>query len=578
VLPPSIHPDTGKPYEANANLWEVMERIPALGVDIEQRLREALGVKGVGTARPSLATKGKAAGVSGARLYGNDGLERWVSDELNEAVAEVGSAAPGTRNDTLFRVSARMAEHVTAAGFDWAIAAEALEAAAQRAGLAPGEASATVESGHKRGSENPTEWIRTAGEFIFLGRQDRFYHTPSGSYYTEHGFNAQFCHLHFGKERFSTFLLQNELIVKVSDITYDPRNAERFIEVDGARMYNSYRAPDIVPMEGDATPFKEFLSYLVPHEVERDHLINVIAHMVRNPGEKVRHAIMLGSPAQGIGKSMLVDIICHLLGKSNTRKTDSHELGGRFKSYIPGNLLIFCEELNLGQGKTVYNGLKDIISNDEAIVDEKGLIPRMWPNYATLWLLTNLDTPLLIENDDRRIFYIRSTAQRREPDYYTRFVSWWRSNLPVIRYYLNQVDLLGFNPSAPPPMTNAKADLIAASRHDLVAELDEKIASRSGSFRCDLVTLDQVYVALGMHGRDRKRSAVVRALKSYGAENLGQSRVGQDRESLWAIRNVEFWSKAPPAYREVEWNNPGQFEVLNDAGIEIVFDPTSVRG
>ena len=55
VLPPSIHPDTGLPYTANTNLWEVMDKIPALGVDIEQRLRDALGVKGF-----SLAHEGRS--------------------------------------------------------------------------------------------------------------------------------------------------------------------------------------------------------------------------------------------------------------------------------------------------------------------------------------------------------------------------------------------------------------------------------------------------------------------------------------------------------------------------------------
>lgn len=46
VLPPSIHPDTKEPYSANANLWEVLDQIPPLGVDIEDRLRAALGVAG----------------------------------------------------------------------------------------------------------------------------------------------------------------------------------------------------------------------------------------------------------------------------------------------------------------------------------------------------------------------------------------------------------------------------------------------------------------------------------------------------------------------------------------------------
>lgn len=46
VMPPSIHPDTGQPYTANANLWEVMDDIQALPLDIEDRLRSLLGAAG----------------------------------------------------------------------------------------------------------------------------------------------------------------------------------------------------------------------------------------------------------------------------------------------------------------------------------------------------------------------------------------------------------------------------------------------------------------------------------------------------------------------------------------------------
>jgi len=46
VMPPSIHPDTGLPYTANANLWEIIDQIPFLGEDIEDKLRAVLGSKG----------------------------------------------------------------------------------------------------------------------------------------------------------------------------------------------------------------------------------------------------------------------------------------------------------------------------------------------------------------------------------------------------------------------------------------------------------------------------------------------------------------------------------------------------
>lgn len=46
VMPPSIHPDTHRPYTSDNNLWEVMDQILPLPQDIDQRLRELLGAKG----------------------------------------------------------------------------------------------------------------------------------------------------------------------------------------------------------------------------------------------------------------------------------------------------------------------------------------------------------------------------------------------------------------------------------------------------------------------------------------------------------------------------------------------------
>jgi putative DNA primase/helicase len=57
VMPPSIHPDTGEAYTSNVHLWDVMDKIQPLPVDAEERLREALGVRG----SVSLAQEGRSA-------------------------------------------------------------------------------------------------------------------------------------------------------------------------------------------------------------------------------------------------------------------------------------------------------------------------------------------------------------------------------------------------------------------------------------------------------------------------------------------------------------------------------------
>jgi putative DNA primase/helicase len=57
VLPPSIHPDTGKPYVSDNHLYEVMDRIAPLPVDIENVLRLAL--------EPVMGTRGLSLAQSG---------------------------------------------------------------------------------------------------------------------------------------------------------------------------------------------------------------------------------------------------------------------------------------------------------------------------------------------------------------------------------------------------------------------------------------------------------------------------------------------------------------------------------
>jgi P4 family phage/plasmid primase-like protien len=46
VLPPSIHPQTGRPYTSSAALWEVLDSLPSLDLEIESELRGLLGAKG----------------------------------------------------------------------------------------------------------------------------------------------------------------------------------------------------------------------------------------------------------------------------------------------------------------------------------------------------------------------------------------------------------------------------------------------------------------------------------------------------------------------------------------------------
>lgn len=90
---------------------------------------------------------------------GINGLDRFLSDEFDEAQCQIAAATKGDRNDTLFKMSARMARHVAAADIEWSTFADALAVTAHATGLEKGEIVATLESGWNSGSPEPTQWI-----------------------------------------------------------------------------------------------------------------------------------------------------------------------------------------------------------------------------------------------------------------------------------------------------------------------------------------------------------------------------------------------------------------------------------
>lgn len=500
---------------------------------------------------------GSTAAPSGA-------VERWLACRLRDAKAELAKAVEGERNDTLFKVSVRLASHVAASEVEWAHFAAALTATAMQVGLDAEEIAATLDSAWKRGSAEPTEWLKVTHDWVWLAKPDVFYHRESGEHLKQEAFNKRFAKLRFKKVAFSRYLLENELIPMVHDLTYEPREPELYLERDGLTWLNTYQPSGIEPTEGDPAPFIDFIEYLVPEKAEREHLLQMVAWSVRNPGTKIRHALLFRSREQGIGKSMLTEIWGELLGVRNVRKTTTEEVSGNFQGFIKEKLLVVLEELNWGVGPTGYNRLKDLITSDVAVVNEKFMPVRHWPNYATFVILTNLPVPILIEDRDRRIFYIDSPAQARDKSYYREFVNWWRNNLGVIRAHLDAVDLSTFDPSAVPPMTAAKAALIAESQNDLVKELLLAIDQRWGVFDRDIVELEEIERQLGPSMRGKTRVQLIKALKDIGAVPFRQQRVHgrwvgdvfmtkPGRASLWAIRNPLFWTQVDARERSEEW-------------------------
>ena len=558
VVPPSIHPDTGQPYTANCELWDVEGELSLLPADVEQRLRKALGL--------TTSRRGASPERSNVEPGGDSALHRLLQDRLDKRVAEVAGVKKGDRNNALFRNAAAMANDVAAADVGWTPYASALWAAAQEAGQEDHRIEGTLASAWSKGSITPTSWIKVAHEWIYVAGSDQFRHLESGSLLKRTAFRTEFAGINpGGKIMFDDYLTRHSYIQMVQEIAHEPQLQHGVIEKGGRKWYNNYLPSKVVAMDGDFGPFVEYLTYLVPDEGERKHLLKMLAHLVRKPGEKLAHALLLGSKVHGVGKSTLVQILEQLMGSNNCRKATSDELASQFQGYIDGTLLVTIEELDIGSGLRVYNKLKDLITAETSPMRKLYENAREVRNMATFFFLTNLDVPLLIEPSDRRFFVIQSPAQKQPEEYWIGFNQWWRNSLGIIRYFLDQVDLSDFDRFAPPPMTAAKDLLIGRSRSPVVQELLEMIAERAWPFRVDIVTRVQVEDALKRRDPRVRRSDVDRALSEIGAVNLGQHRLPQnvplrgwssstaEKPTLWAVRNMIFWQQATTQGRVMEY-------------------------
>lgn len=472
-------------------------------------------------------------------------LSVWLNREIQTRIAEFREAKEGERNDSLFRVSVSLANHVAALNVQWSDVERLLWSEALAMGLTAEETQATLQSAWKTGQKNPTEWLLIATEWIYVASSDRFMHPATRRELSPQAFSRQFADKYpYERGNFATLLTSTGLIRKVLDLTFFPKTSSGVVELKGQPFFNTYSDPNIEAETGDWTPLTEFLEYLVPNNAERHHLVQMIAWTVANPGEKLSHALLLQSKDHGIGKTTLIDIWRALIGPENTRLTNSEEMDSPYQPYLENSLLTVLEELNLGRGMSVYNRLKALITAPTAVVNLKYRQQREVPNFTNFVFLSNLDTPIFIEKADRRFFVIESPAKRRGKEYWIEFQQWWRANLGTIKAYFDNVELGDFGPKGTPPMTAAKERLIRASELPLTQNLRELIDEMQSPLR-EVCTLDDIRAALSK-GRVRVETPqkLTQALKELGCKPLGQHRIGRVRRSLWALVNADYWMDA----------------------------------
>lgn len=197
--------------------------------------------------------------------------------------------------------------------------------------------------------------------------------------------------------------------------------------------------------------------------------------------------------------------------------------------------------------------LKPMITNDVVDVVKKGKDGADVANVTNYIALTNFMDALAIDEGDRRWgvwktrFKDRAQVMREMGDaYWKRLHEAIGKHPEVIRGWLMSVDLSDFNPYSAPDMTQAKLDMIEASRSTVNADTREALALGGLGVGPDVIATDCLgEVMRGMGGRAPSTTTLANILARLGWVKMADTMKWRSKSRRIYYRPGE-WSEAEP--------------------------------
>lgn len=335
--------------------------------------------------------------------------------------------------------------------------------------------------------------------------------------------------------------------IKAAKVDYLP-GKPRLVGDGRHPVLNVYRATGLKPVDGPCDTILAHFDYLIPDKGQRDHVLNYVAYLLQEPGQKVPSALLFIG-VQGNGKSTIVRWLTDIFGDTNVKTLPTEAITSPFQADRTNIQLLFLNEVN-GIDRAGANGLKSWITEDTMQVHEKGT-PRFkarTPNGVIL--ISNGVDCLDLEEGDRRYAVIETTHHRAGTDYFDRLNRAAPAELPAFAAWLASRDLASFDPHAPAPDSALKGLMVRSSHSPLEDVIRDAFDEDDGCFRRDFGTAQDVISTIMGRNFEYKRprpSSVGTILSKMGFDQLPQQRIGATKLRFWVWRNWERWSRAEPS-------------------------------
>jgi hypothetical protein len=328
----------------------------------------------------------------------------------------------------------------------------------------------------------------------------------------------------FDKERFNavvrplTHAANTAVLVEASyspgravSLTYSPGKPSGIVTDGEGTALNRHQPTSIRPVDGDAGPWLDFLSYLFPENSSREVVAAWCATLIARRNVRMHFGLLLISETQGVGKTTLGDVMAELVGKHNASFPGENDILSPFNEWQAERRLAVINEIYTGHSWKAYNMLKTVLTDRFLTINRKHQRQYKVDNWLHVIACSNSSRPLKLEDGDRRWHVPKVTEDKWPREKFTAFRAWLAAGgYGIIMAWAKRHGTY-IEPGQHAPGSEAKADVVAAGRSDAalaVARLAERMADSADGL-----------------------AVTLRAVAAYG-RRVGGGRLNEDNQEL----------------------------------------------
>ena len=201
--------------------------------------------------------------------------------------------------------------------------------------------------------------------------------------------------------------------------------------------------------EYDSSKIKKWLNLI--HDIWADgdddtyeYILNWFAQILQKPYSKNKVCLVLHSTVQGVGKSLILNMIGEIIGDDYYYSTSTlGNILGSFNGGAENKLLVNLNECSWGGDKKMVGKFKEFITDDTIVINRKKVSQYTIRNHSNTIITTNEDWMVAIDGNDRR-FNIRECKNvKYDAEYYNEIAN---TPLQDIANFLYNRDISSYNP------------------------------------------------------------------------------------------------------------------------------------